>query len=1405
MAFCKIIGVVGPTGKMTGSVKVSTGGTPAAAGGADRGSEEDISFAPRPVFSPTNPFLPLDETIDAERSASLDHVLYTAYDRNGDRSFNRPLFPPPKRAHSSSKRKSTTHGCAHATLPVAVTHDDIEKAHTKCTTSLRQFKKMQNLKHIAVVTTTIIINFIITLLIHFNMRLPVALACNVYRPLPFNMYMHNFTTNYTTYSDFGNDQSNYPLIERNNTHGKEDEELYNDDEYPSYTDWNNEDECENDTALPSNEQYYNNYIITNSRTYLIGYQSPRFFFRAHSSLLRILGADTNRENYIFHGGSAIHILKPSHGNVKLVPKQSPLIKYIRHIIKPFILHGELMYHVGSLEVREIEEKLQTYWSYLIMYNKTEPTEFGDITPSEEVVLNEIFVYNNYSDPNVSIQREKRRAANATAEAKAEPEVYSADELKALAKELREGYQSAKGTYADYVAKRDAYEKARAKNLFGSLCAYNYSNTLSTVMRLHNSTMSVNNTDKLKSLDELVTAYFSLFYNIPVGSYQPHDCDWRHTRNSIHEYLNMTQPHLQSKSPSLTVHFIKTMYGKLLLKFPWLIGTKGLGGYEITTNHTIYDPSKSPVSKEIYLAEFKTDYNAMNEPLVMAKRAVPEAKLAAYQGYDLSQITQDRYKKVITELMTPAELKAISSQRNSFYNVAYDCTKPVHNPIPTSSFIQDECEAPASISTTLEGEKDPPVRYQVIQTERNRKIKGFRCEKTVTRVVSYCGWYAHSTPLPDQSFYARKVRLTKNESISLVHHQEYIDATGKAHHVAKDTNYILDYFEAGGTILYDNGEVGCNFDTAKVAGKTMYRLVIHEEQIISWRDELIVQREDDSLVAFYQNVRLNCPLEHKYCRVGPTTFMWPLDGDNYCPAKVARETTGTIIHDPNHVNKVYMSTDNTGIRIVVKEPTMLCGKKVYKTSYPNVYMYPLNDGGGEPVVNRFTEKVAPADIDLGLYITNRDDYLYNALQQKLRAEFNDVLISTCKQRAKLEHVHEMVTREHPGLHTYSFGGNSFLTTSGEVTYAYECRPLLVQAVEAPHCYDALPVQVLSRKRNESSTNITGHQELPTLFMDPLTHKLSRTATPIACTKGLYHMYQDIWGRWFSITPDLIKQDVAPEQIPIITLQQLNYTKEDAITTSSWGMYTTDQIRAMSDYLEFPRVTQAVVSKLAGQIGDMTPTSYITPQSLFPSFTLEGGSWTSFILGKFWGWLSTMGSYTGIALFLYYSIHWSLELFKCIMSFSHFFDRYGWSLNLLYAICPGAHHSRQVQRDHRERRREVELEDVDDSGYHGYQDSDQMSVGTVEPTAPIKRGHFQMPRDFHILFNTNVLEGLDETRIPVNPTQQEIDQGSLRNCWDLAHHGISTIRDNYLSKLPTAPIIDVDLREMPNVMHTTSTVI
>ena len=115
----------------------------------------------------------------------------------------------------------------------------------------------------------------------------------------------------------------------------------------------------------------------------------------------------------------------------------------------------------------------------------------------------------------------------------------------------------------------------------------------------------------------------------------------------------------------------------------------------------------------------------------------------------------------------------------------------------------------------------------------------------------------------------------------------------------------------------------------------------------------------------------------------------------------------------------------------------------------------------------------------------------------------------------------------------------------------------------------------------------------------------------------------------ITPTFERTD-PPE---IITVHMLNHAINvmyDDIDFSQGGISSNKDIDSLQRYLEMGRLQQALSYKLASQAGNLNPDQAIMPVNSFPSYTLPGGSWHTFVLGRIWGSLRSMGEKASVCL-------------------------------------------------------------------------------------------------------------------------------------------------------------------------------
>ena len=665
--------------------------------------------------------------------------------------------------------------------------------------------------------------------------------------------------------------------------------------------------------------------------------------------------------------------------------------------------------------------------------------------------------------------------------------------------------------------------------------------------------------------------------------------------------------------------------------------------------------------------YKAEQRVRRDP---SYSALAEPMLSSSSDHEVRD-RDEAQPEPITNVFSYKVMNQVKQRPNLRFLLAYDCSRP-QNIKATSSIITDDC----SSKNIKDVEVDQQTRsYQLLQEQRNWEVPGFRCERKVSRTVIYCGNYDHMTISPDLGMSNRPVPLTRDECLRMARGR-YRDGKGDTHTTALDTWLHARYYKAGKVYVGHDSTLGgselkCSGTTIMINSESIDRAIVFLEESIIVRKERLIQRNDNSLVAFYENVRLSCPLEDGGCEEGPVTYVWKPPKMDRCHLKVAKTFSARLTVSPDVSETILMSTDGSKYRFVLGPNLSKCGRSVITTEYSDLFLYDTRDHEGTVRPDLFTDKLRPGDVNLRNYIANRDDFLYHLLKDQLRKEFVTVWAHNCQRQLKDTRLAHYVTRKFNGFHTYSYGGNSFLTTAGEVVYTYLCQPRLTQALETAFCYDALPVAVIKNGDGDRQQGIdvlqtpAGAVTVPEYFLEPLTHRLTKVATVIPCTAGFQSRYRDVLGRWFAVTPRIIAVE-PPAEIRISEVQQPNRTTDYSF--ASGGIYSDEEVEGLQDYLEFPRIQSAVTYKLADQAHNIRPETSITPDILFPPHAIPSGSWTTFILGSLWGKLRRLGEMASIFVggFLLLKSLWAI--FKVLASAYHMIMSYGCSLQVLWACCP-----------------------------------------------------------------------------------------------------------------------------------------
>ena len=419
-------------------------------------------------------------------------------------------------------------------------------------------------------------------------------------------------------------------------------------------------------------------------------------------------------------------------------------------------------------------------------------------------------------------------------------------------------------------------------------------------------------------------------------------------------------------------------------------------------------------------------------------AYKDARMLAFENVPTP--TNKNAKQEVYDFLPSHQVDDLKARVDEYYMVGYDCTNP-RIITPTSSFITNPC-----VDQTLPGAdvitKGDIKDYQLLQYETAREIDGFKCELRRSVWTYYCGVYDHSTPVPQESFFGRRVPVSTETCRQLVNDGTYTADDGLELQVPLNAEVSHSYWTLGKSFVYGkdgSAEISCEGGKMAVENKVADNIVQYVTDKITYQKETFLERPDGSIVAFYDNILLNCPLNQRYCKSANIRYVWEYSTQQHCPLLLVKNFQGYVVNTDNSPDTVLMSSDGSLIRVILKGQIEECKLMVFRTNYPELVVALARNEDGSVKNNLISRNIknSPRNIQIGLYITNRDDSLYHTIVSRIKEEFKAVIQDNCQRnldKAKLTHFLE---RRMPSFHTYRLGGDNFLTTAGEIVYSYKC--------------------------------------------------------------------------------------------------------------------------------------------------------------------------------------------------------------------------------------------------------------------------------------------------------------------------------------------------------------------------------
>ena len=590
---------------------------------------------------------------------------------------------------------------------------------------------------------------------------------------------------------------------------------------------------------------------------------------------------------------------------------------------------------------------------------------------------------------------------------------------------------------------------------------------------------------------------------------------------------------------------------------------------------------------------------------------------------------------------------------------YDCDDPRHLH-DVASARQETCHHQTHVSSQRN------ATVQILQDSFTSRIKGHLCKMVVTRTPNYCGNYDHQTMYP--RFKLTEVPKTISPDICrrMIRENKYETPAGEDIDIADNEVTAYFYENPGRTYLNPSGEVKCHGENWKIGNVNVPDMVVAHEMKITLQTETFIIRSKE-VRAMSTGYTLPCPSHEGSCQTPTATFIWDIS-DRTCPMAFTRTSHGIIVTDDNG-NEVFMSTDNSLVRFVLRDTVSACGEIIQKTNYEHLFLYHGQSAKFQK------HQVDPSDVNMITYVNNRDDYLYNRIIDQVEAEMNKVLHHDCEKRASLHQAQAKTSRTE--LMTISLGNGTFSTQAGETLWTYTCHPVEVTARESETCYLSLPI-------NYDGLESADHPPGTEFFLEPFTRRISTEGVPIRCSDQLHIKYATQSGHWIMVTPKILdaKAPYHPgESDTMIT----KFDRE--IDWSEGGVYTTEELKSLRRYMEYSRYKDVLSFKLAQQYQGSAEDDMINPGDLFPE-TPGFQALTKGLFSYIMDFIHSFGDWAAIFLGSYLIVNFTGRLFHYVYRLLVLKEAHGFSLQLFFCCCPELLMLRKYKEDYRQCRTNTE---------------------------------------------------------------------------------------------------------------------
>ena len=529
------------------------------------------------------------------------------------------------------------------------------------------------------------------------------------------------------------------------------------------------------------------------------------------------------------------------------------------------------------------------------------------------------------------------------------------------------------------------------------------------------------------------------------------------------------------------------------------------------------------------------------------------------------------------LLTIVSLDAVLLVRaqRQFTLTSYDCTQPKYVQ-PFSILDLQVCTESGVVKETQH------YSFQVLRQKDVVPYYGYSCQVTETRQVYLCK-DGQRQPYPGVANYEygyvnKPTPFSRYDCHDLwISHKVY-DQNGTESIIPTHTVVEGTYAQIGTiNIHWSNATFNCTGVNITLDDTLVLNAVVIRSRTFLVQPEVFRIRSNQVEVLSSPPQFLPCAAHIGGCVTTNQTYRWVGYG-NKCPLARVADVQGVVLRYDSQ--SVFLSLDNSSVRLLLQEHQISCGRKIIRTQVNDTLLY-LIQGPYKPFYRAMNEELD------GLKHLHADvkftDLQLRQQPNRYSQEAENVLTNHCLLPFGPES--QRIWRyQPPGIRgPQQLGPGLFSTVAGEILYRYECQNLTVQTRPDKRCYKEIPVLL----KHQDWPIHSGLSLQRPLYMDPGTRVLTHRARRCPCSLHFLPKYHTQKQGWAMIASKvyLTRAPGGPNDRPQLDVR-FRTTYNDA------------QLHAIRDYLEHDQQVMRLESLMAEQTGIFSTVSDLEPSQLFP---------------------------------------------------------------------------------------------------------------------------------------------------------------------------------------------------------------